>query len=91
MDDKLFDLLEKMYSEMKTGFSKTNERLEKIENSIVKIESKLDSEISSKIESLFDGYKQNTEIANRIETKLGDLADKVEKQEVEIRVVKGAK
>ncbi|WZL73690.1 hypothetical protein QBE52_02840 [Clostridiaceae bacterium 35-E11] len=91
MDGKVFALLEKMYSEMQTGFSKTNDRLDKIENKILKIDSKLDNEMNSKIESLFDGYKQNTEINQRIETKLDDLTNKVERQEVEIRVIKGGK
>ncbi|WP_129599263.1 hypothetical protein [Anaerophilus nitritogenes] len=91
MEEKMFEMLSKIYGEMQEGFSQTNKRLDNIENTITKLETKMDGEINNKIEALFDGYKNNTEILHRLEMKLDDLSNKLEKQEVDIRVLKAAK
>jgi hypothetical protein len=67
MDDKLFELVEKMYSDLKNEISSvkkdlTNE-IRTVGNQVLKME----NEIKPKIEVLFDGYKQNTETLERIE------------------------
>lgn len=84
MDDKLFELMTKMYSEMQQGFDKVHKELKEVRNDMVKIEDKL--ETNSK--TLFDGYKQNYEKLTNVEKKLEDISSKVEKQDVEIRVIK---
>lgn len=50
-DDKLFELMSKMYAEMQQGFKE-------MRNDIVRIENKLDA--NSK--TLFDGYEQTYEL-----------------------------
>ncbi|MBA1336505.1 MAG: hypothetical protein HPY66_2940 [Firmicutes bacterium] len=62
------------------------EEISKISTSIAGPENKL----GEKIDTLFDGYKENTEAINRLEAKFDQLAEKVDKQEVEIRVTMGA-
>ena len=89
MEDKTFSLLEKMYIEMQQGFTKANDRLDHIENRILKLEVKIDGEVNTKQESLLDGYNQNSEALNRIDVKLDKLESKIDKQEVEIKVIKG--
>lgn len=84
MDDKMFELISKMYSEMQEGFKAVNERLGKLEAGQIRLEDK--SENNSK--ALFDGYKQSYEKLTDIEKKLEDVSAKVEKQDVEIRVIK---
>ncbi|MBS4535179.1 hypothetical protein GOQ29_06035 [Clostridium sp. D2Q-14] len=84
-EDKLFELMTKMYGEVQEGFKKTdksfeevNERLDKIENRVTIIE----QDHGKKLESLFDGYTQLNEKVDRIE-------DQVSKQEeIIIRKVK---
>ncbi len=65
MEDKVFDLIEKIYAEMKQQFEIVNKKLdEKVDKTdIVRFE----NDLAPKIEALFDGYKQNTETLNRIE------------------------
>ncbi len=87
MEEKIFKLIESMYGEMKQGFTNLENKIEDNRKAIVGLENRL----GGKIDALFDGYKQNTEAINRLETKFDALSEKVDKQEVEIRVIKGAK
>jgi len=56
-------------------------------NDIIRLENKLDS--TSK--ALFDGYRQTVERLNALEQKVDAISAKVEKQDIEIKVIKGAK
>lgn len=58
MEDKVFELLTKMYSEMAEQFKEINDKLDKKadKNDIVRLE----NELNPKVEALFDGYKQHT-------------------------------
>lgn len=58
---------------------------------LTKLEAKVENEMIDKINVLFDGYTQSTEISKRIERKVDHLTDKVEKQELDIRVIKGGR
>ena len=69
-DDKLFELMTKMYSEMREGFkevkndiSEVKDRLDKVEKTVTCIE----NEHGKKLDTLFDGYKQNSDKLDRIE------------------------
>lgn len=65
MEDKVFDLIEKMYAEMKQQFELVNKKLDKKSDKTDIV--KLENDIVPKIQALFDGYKQNTEKLDRIE------------------------
>lgn len=52
---------------------------------------RLENELTLKTNSLFDGYKQNFEIMNRVEEKVDRLSVLVEQQELEIKVIKQVK
>jgi tetrahydromethanopterin S-methyltransferase subunit G len=87
MEDKSFELLTKIYSEMNEKFdnihSEMNQRFDSFRSEINKrfdiVDKKLDqkadktdivrleNELTPKIEVLFDGYKQHTDILERIE------------------------
>jgi len=93
MEDKTFDLMSKMYTEMNSKFDEINSRFDGIDSKldrkadksdIVRIEYKLEN--NSK--ALFDGYTLTYEKLTDIEKKLADLSIKVEKQDIEIRVIK---
>lgn len=88
MDDKIFDLLEKMYveiQEMKANMV-TKDDLAKTNQSIVRLEDKMDTNHKA----LYDGYRLTYEKLNTLEEKVDKLDKKVERQDVEIRVIKGA-
>jgi len=95
VEDKFFDLLEKLYIKVDTMEKNmaTRDELEEIRQSmatrqdIVRLEDKMD--INHK--ALYDGYKLNYEKLNMLEKKVDEINDKVEKQDVEIRVIKGAR
>lgn len=86
MEDKLFELITKMYADMNSKFDEINKKLDmKADKSgIVRIEDKLED--NSKV--LFDGYKQTYEKLTDIEKKVVEISDKIQKQDVEIRVIK---
>lgn len=84
MDDKIFELLTKMYSEMKEGFKAVDERLGKLEAGQIRLEDKLEN--NSK--ALFDGYKQTYEKIADLDNNIKELSNRIEKQDVEIRVIK---
>ena len=58
-----------------------------LKNDIIRLENKLDNNSMA----LFDGYKQTFERLGVVEQKIDDLTNKVDKQEVEIRVIKGGR
>jgi len=58
-----------------------------LQKDVLRIENKLDTDSKA----LFDGYSQTYEKLGVIEAKVDAISSKVEKQDVEIRVIKGAK
>lgn len=97
-NEKLFEFMEKMYIElkgsqekmyyeMKEGFKSVNERLDKVENAVTNLE----HEIKETKKTLYDGYIQNAEGINRIESKLEELSEKVDKHDIKIQVIEGGK
>jgi arsenate reductase-like glutaredoxin family protein len=100
MDDKTFDLMGKMYTEMNSKFGEMNSRFDEMnsrfdeinikldkkadKNDIIRIEDKLEN----KTKALFDRYTQTYEKLTAIEKTLEHISIKVEKQDIEIRVIK---
>lgn len=65
MEEKSFELLTKMYSEMSEQFKEINRKLdEKADKSDI---IRLENELNPKVDALFDGYRQHTDILERIE------------------------
>ncbi|WP_432408884.1 hypothetical protein [Wukongibacter sp. M2B1] len=95
MEDKTFELLEKMYGEMQSGFNRLDKKIEqevarldrKIEQETAKIENKIDENHKA----LYDRYKQSIEGINGLKRDIKELKGKVENQEIELRVIKGGK
>lgn len=98
MDNKVFDLLEKMYIEMQEmkgnmatkddiANMATKDDIIKINHSLVRLEQKMD--IHHK--ALYDGYKQSIEGITDIKEKLENLTDRVENQEIKLQVLRSVK
>ena len=62
-EEMIFELMTKMYNKMQNGFKIVNERLDKVEKSVVNIE----NDHGKKLDALFDGYVQNSKKLTRIE------------------------
>lgn len=89
MDDKVFNIIEKMYSEMTIQLKEINNKLDKKadKSDIVRIE----NDFNPKVEALLDGYKQLSEGQGEMKNQLRDLNSKISNQEVEITVLRGSK
>ncbi len=100
MDEKIFNLLETMYSDltnridnmdrelrdMKSDMA-TKEDLSKVEQKLVVIKDKMDQNHKA----LYDGYKLTYEKLEILEEKIKEVDKNVERQDVEIRVIKRVK
>ncbi len=101
MDDKTFDLLTKMYSEFTGRFDNVDKEItglkrdvsglkndvSGLKNDVIRLENKIDT--NSK--ALFDGYSQTYEKLLEVDRKVDRLSDKVERHEVEIKILKAAR
>lgn len=89
MEDKMLELMTKMYSEISAKLEVMDKKLDNKadKQDIVSMENKLHSDSKA----LYDGYKQTFEKLITVEKKVDDISSKVEKQDVEITVIKGAK
>ena len=76
MEDKIFDLIEKMYSDLKNEIKTVGNQVAKIEN-----------DLKPKVETALEGYTVVCEKLDILESKVDNINSKVEKQEVEIRVI----
>lgn len=91
-----FELMTKMYSEFKIRFDGIDSRLDAVERELAKKADKLDiirleNKQDNDAKALYDGYIQNHEKLIEVEKKIDDIALKVEKQDVEITVIKGGR
>lgn len=95
MEDKTFELLEKMYSEF-LGFRKdTNDRFDelesKIENNhqnIVKIQTNLEQAIQPKVQLALEKLDMVNSKLEEYDDRLGSLEDKVDVHNIELSVLK---
>jgi hypothetical protein len=83
MEDKMFELMTKMYNEITVKLEAMDKKLDSKadKHDIVRIENKLDSDSKA----LYDGYKQTFEKLVAVEKKVDDISAKVEKQDVETK------
>ena len=72
---------------IKSGQEILSNEVQGISNQMVRFENGMKEDIKA----LYDGYKQTYELVKENNQKLTELEKKVEKQEVEIKVIKGGK
>lgn len=87
MENKTFELLEKMYAEFSEFRKESSQKFDNIENRLDKVEghvTRIEIEHGKKLEALFDGYNQTYEKLqehdkrfDNIDTKIDNLSDKV--------------
>jgi len=89
MEDRTFELLSQLYSDMTKQFLEINHKLDQKadKNDIVRIE----NEFNPKSEALFDGYKQLSEGQEKILNSIQSLELKMDNQDVQITVLRKAK
>ena len=67
--EKIYSELQSTKTEMQQGFKRVDERFDKVENDIKKIDIKLE-EFDKKADLSLEGHKTNTEQLNRIESEV---------------------
>lgn len=89
MEDKMFELMTKMYNEITAKLEMMDKKQDNKadKQDIVLMENKIHNDTKA----LYDGYTQTFEKLIAIEKKVDDISSKVEKQDVEIMVIKGGK
>lgn len=94
MEDKIFDLLEKVYIELQ-GAKIHIERVEQeqaVTNSrLSKLEVKIEHDISHKVDALYEFRDDAVNRLDRIEKKVDEISEKVDKHDIEIQVIEGGK
>lgn len=106
MEDKVFEFMTKMYSDLTTRLDGLDSKLGDIDNRFDEMDTKIGSisngvirienDLGSKVNAALDGYKQVFEKLTEhdmrfdsIDNRFDALEGKVQKQDVEIRVIKG--
>jgi len=90
MDDKIFEMFEKLYGRMEDGFKEirtemaTKEDVARLEGNLARLE----HAHGQKLDALFDGYKSNTEAIQGLRTDVQLLKKEVENHEIKLKLVK---
>ncbi|MDD2504592.1 MAG: hypothetical protein PHG58_12235 [Clostridia bacterium] len=69
-EEKIFEFMTKMYSDMQEGFVKVNDKFGSLENEVQSIKKtvlNIEQDHGKKLQVLFDDYKQTTDQLERIE------------------------
>ena len=82
MEDKTFELLEKMYVEFRA-------ELNDLKAGQKKIETILENDLRKDITALYDGYCQTYEKLEVIEDKVDVLSEKIDRHDIKIQVIEG--
>jgi phage-related minor tail protein len=87
LEEKVLNLIEKMYSEMQQGFKELKDEQKRLGNQMTKIE----NDLKPKIEAALDGYGVIYEKIGVIENKVAEIAEIVKNHDVAIEVIRRAK
>lgn len=91
MEDRTFELLEKMYAEFSKRFENQDKKIDSIGNELKKIDIKIEHKIEPKIEALFEAKDIIYDRLDKIENKVDNITFKMERQAFEIKVMRGGK
>ena len=89
MEDKVFELLEKMYSEMNEKFEKIEDTLKDVKKYQSKFEVILENEIKPKISFSLEGYADTNEKLLSIESKINWIKDWQKTESLKVDIMKG--
>lgn len=91
MDDKIYDLLEKVYIELQSSKKELKQDIVNIENRLTKIEMKIEHDISNKFDSIYEAQTGTNKRLDSIENTLINLSEKVDRHDIRIEVFEGGK
>lgn len=92
MEDKMFELMTKMYSEFSEFRKETNDKFDNLESEVKGLRGdivRIENDLDKKADAALDGYQQVYEKQLEHDKRFDTLEGKMQKQDVEIRVIKG--
>lgn len=78
LEDKTFELVEKMYSEMINGFKEVKSEISELKSELREVKDRvitIENDHGKKLAALFDGHLQNTQQLDRIEEEVSKHED----------------
>lgn len=97
MEDKMFELMTKMYAQMQamndkmdTKFAEVKEEITEIKADVKSVKQdivRLENKMDEKFGALFDGHTQHEDRLERLETKVDKVIDNYDRQDVKIEVI----
>lgn len=95
MEDKTFDLLTKMYSEVTNKIdnlhNEMNEFRTETNDRLTKLEMCIENEIKPDIKASLEGYNLVYKKLREHDLRLDSIDNKLDRQEIELTVIKGGK
>lgn len=94
MEDKTFELVEKLYNRMEEGFKEirsemvTKADLARIQTELKQDLARMEYKFDNKIDILFDAVQGNTEAINSLRSEMKKLETKVDAHEIKLKIVK---
>ncbi len=94
MEDKTFELVEKLYNRMEEGFKEirsemaTKADLTRIQTELKQDMARMEYKFDNKIDILFDAVQSNTEAINSLRSEMKKLETKVDAHEIKLKIVK---
>lgn len=82
VEEKTFELLERMYAEFSEFRKESGQRFDNIDNRLDKVEghvTRIEIEHGKKLDALFDGYNQTYERLQQHNKQLNDINTKIDK------------
>ncbi len=88
MEDKTFELIEKLYNRMEEGFKDVKNEIQGVKTELKQDMARMEQKFDDKIGILFDAVQGNTEAINSLRTEMQTLETKVDEHEVKLKIVK---
>ena len=93
MEDKMFEIMTKLYSEFSEFRKETSDRFNSLESDVKGLRGdvvRLENDLGKKTDAALDGYHQVYEKLQEHDQRFDVLENKLQKQDVDIRVIRDA-
>lgn len=87
MEDKIFELMTKIYSEMQDMNKTLNDRIDDVQkdvNEVKSIQLRMEQDLGVKIEALFDAREVQIDVDEKVANNLQRVATKVDRLELKV-------
>lgn len=93
MDEKIFELLEMLYTEVQDIKSNmaTKDELANVEQNLKQEIVRLENKMDANHRALYDGYQLTYEKLEVLQEEVDEMNEKIEKQDFEFKVIRTAK